>query len=414
MGQGISLHARVVVALGVTMIVGWGTIFYAFGVLAPRIIEETGFSYGFVYGCFSAALIVSGGVAPTAGRMIDRIGGRLVMALGSVIAAFGFALLGWSPNAAVFALAWAALGCSIPFMLYDPAFATVTALAGSRRARTLITQITLFGGFASTIFWPATLYLDQAIGWRRTWLAFAALNLLICAPLHLFVLPSRERSIDAADAAAIASEPPLVASVDRGRAFALLTLLFAANNFMLSGLTVHMMPTLTELGLTAREAVSIGALIGPMQVFGRLAELAFGRAISPIVPALIATGALCGIFLLVALKGVIGPWGVVFALIYGTANGVITVGRGTLPLALFGRAGYGSALGRLARPTLAAAAVAPVVYALLIERMNAGAGIAVSGVAAAVSFLAMARDRRAGYARPRGLTADKRCAGSWR
>jgi MFS family permease len=390
MGPANFLYARVVMALGATMIVGWGTIFYAFGILAPRMIAETGLSRGYVYGCFSAALFVSGAVAPSAGRMVDHLGGRRVMAMGSLIAAAGFALLAWSANGVIFALAWLVLGASIPFVLYDPAFATVTALAGSRAARRLITQITLFGGLASTVFWPATLFLDQAIGWQATWLVYGAINLFLCAPLHYFLLPDRGGTDPQSGAANIAEEAPLVAPAQRPVTFVMLAVLFAANNFMLSGLTVHMMPTLTELGLSAREAVSLGALIGPMQVAGRMGELMVGRAVSPIAVALLATAALCGAFLIVMIFGVIGYWGVAFVLVYGAANGVITVARGTLPLALFGRAGFGSALGRLARPTLVAAAVAPFIYAVVIERLHASAGIAVSSVAAGVSFIAMA------------------------
>ena len=382
---------RIVIALGVSMIIAWGTVFYAFGVLASPMIAETGMSRSFVYACFSGALIASGLIAPAVGRLVDRIGGRRVMTMGSFIAAAGFLIIAWSPNTIVFAIGWIALGCAIPFTLYDPAFATITAFAGSPRARSLIVQITLFGGFASTMFWPLTHWLDMQIGWRATWLVFAGANLLICAPLHFFVLPKQGETSGEAGAHASTSidEPTPIATEHRALAFGLMALLFASNNFMLSGMSAHMMPLLSDLGVTPADAVALGALIGPAQVAGRLIELVFGRSISPVLVGWLATLLLVFSLGLTLIIGVAGWAGVAFAIGYGAANGLITISRGTLPLVLFGRVGYGSVLGRLARPSLATAAIAPFVFALLIEAFQARAGLLISIAAAAISLLAI-------------------------
>lgn len=381
---------RVVIALGLTMIVGWGTVFYAFGVLAPKMVADTGMSRGFVYGCFSLALLTSGLLAPAAGRLIDRRGGRFVMTIGSCVAALGCLLVGWSPNMAVHALAWVVMGAAIPLMLYDPAFATITHLAAGR-SRRLIVQITLFGGLASTVFWPLAHLLDAEFGWRMAWVFCAAANLFICAPLHYFVLPSsrRERRDDAGHLDAAREDTPLVGKAGGAFAFVALAIVFASNNFMLSGMSAHMIPLLGSLSLTEAEAVALGAIIGPAQVGGRLAELLFGRNLSPLVIGTMATFGLLLAFGLLAIFGVSGLAGVAFACVYGAANGVITVARGTLPLALFGRSGYGAVLGRLARPGLAAAAVAPFVFALLIDFAGAEAGFEISFGAAVLAFLAM-------------------------
>ena len=374
------------------MIVGWGTIFYAFGVLAPAIIADTGMSRGFVYGCFSAAMVASGLLAPSAGKLIDRIGGRRVMTLGSLVATAGFVILGWSPNPAVYALGWVIVGCSIPLTLYDPAFATVTEVGGARRARTMIVLITLFGGFASTLFWPLTQMLNDQIGWRDTWLVYAAANLLLCAPLHHFGLP-RHLVRDGAvieEASLPPAEAPLVSPAQRSLALSLLAVLFASNNFLLSGLSAHLIPVLTELGLTPTDAVALGAVIGPAQVAGRLIELSIGKKISPITIGLIATFGLTLALAIATAIGVHSPWGMAFVIGYGCANGLVTTARGTLPLVLFGRIGYGSILGRLARPSLAAAALAPFLYALAIDVWKSDAALALSIASAGISCLAMA------------------------
>ncbi len=383
---------RIVIALGLTMIVGWGTVFYAFGVLAPKIALDTGMPRGFVYGCFSLALLASGLVAPASGRLLDRRGGRAVMTGGSALAALGCLLVAWSPNMVVYALAWIVMGLAIPLMLYDSAFATITRAAGSKGARKLIVQITLFGGLASTIFWPLTHMLDANLGWRATWLVYAAANLAVCAPLHYLLLPSSRHTEAIEQQVApgpLAEDSPMVGAAGRKLAFLLLATVFAANNFMLSGLSAHMIPLLNSLGLTETDAVWLGALIGPAQVAGRLCELAFGRLFSPLAFGVGATGMLIAAFGLLGLFGVTGFAGVAFACVYGAANGVITIARGTLPLELFGRSGYGAILGRLARPGLAAAALAPFAYALLIDAWGADAGLHISLIGAVISFLAM-------------------------
>ena len=394
---------RLVCALGVTMIIAWGTIFYAFGVLATRMINDSGMSRAFGYGCFSAALIASGLVAPAAGKWIDRVGGRRMMTIGSLLTALGFLLLAWSPTTFVFALAWIVLGASIPLTLYDPAFATVTAVAGGKKARALIVQITLFGGFASTVFWPLTHMLDETLGWRATWLVYAVLSAFVCAPLHYFVLPSSRSYADERDSSSeVRPEEPLVPGQERGLAMGLMALLFASNNFMLSGMSAHMMPLLGDLGLTPGEAVALGAIIGPCQVAGRLMELFFGHSMSPIAISAIATFVLMGALGLATTLGVSGASGLAFASLYGACNGLITVSRGTLPLLLFGRAGYGSTLGRLARPSLVLAAVAPFAFALIIEAFRPMAGLVTAIAATAVSFLAVA-----GLALRYGMRASK-------
>lgn len=382
---------RVVIALGLTMIVGWGTVFYAFGVLAPKMIADTGMSRGFVYGCFSLALLTSGAVAPAAGRLIDRRGGRFVMTIGSCLAAAGCLLVGWSPNMAVHAFAWMVIGAAIPLMLYDPAFATITHLAGASGARRLIIQITLFGGLASTVFWPLTHVLEAAYGWRMAWVFCAAANLLICAPLHYFLLPSSRRTLPPEDRPPLsgAEEKPLAGASGGPYDFLALAIMFASNNFMLSGMSAHMIPLLVSQSLTEAESVALAALIGPAQVAGRLVELLFGRNLSPLVIGTLATFALLAAFVLLAAFGVSGWAGIAFACVYGAANGIITVSRGTLPLALFGRAGYGSVLGRLARPGLVAAALAPFIFALLIDFGGADLGFEISFAAAVLAFAAM-------------------------
>src|SRR5438874_4623659 len=181
--------APLVTALGIAQIVSWGTLFYAIGVLGPAMRRDLGVSELFLFGVFSAALLVSGTLAPLMGRLIDRRGGRFVLSLGSVLGATACALLAAAPNAAVMAAGWLVAGAAMAACLYDPAFATLSQHAGARYRRA-VTALTLFGGFASTVFWPLSLLLLEAWGWRATWAIYAGLHLALCLTIHLAFIPA--------------------------------------------------------------------------------------------------------------------------------------------------------------------------------------------------------------------------------
>src|SRR5215510_3284305 len=223
---------RAVLALGITQIIAWGTTLYALGVLGKPIAEDTGWSQSLVFGGLTIGLLVSAGVSTLVGRSIDRRGGRAVMGLGSLLMAAGLVLLALVQSPSAYLLAWALLGLAMRMSLYDAAFAALVQVTPSR-GRRAISYLTLFGGFASSVFWPIGHALNGAYGWRTTLLVFAAINLVVCLPLHWLGLARRETAEQAEQArAAEASPTPATAPLEgaaRTVAMALFSFIVAAS-----------------------------------------------------------------------------------------------------------------------------------------------------------------------------------------
>lgn len=370
---------RALAALSVTQIIAWGTLFYGITLIGPRIMAETGWSKTLIYGAFSLAMLASGLAAPRVGAAIDRHGGRGVMALGSLVGAGGYLLLAYATTPVALYAGYAVIGLGMAGTLYDPAFASLARVAGSR-ARLAITILTLGGGLASTVFWPLGLWLLSFMDWRGLCLVYAALNGVVCAALHLFGISS-EKAAPAASGGEPATNahgtaPPAL----RGKVLALLTLVFMAHGLVSNGMSVHITTLLGALGLNEAQAVTVGALIGPSQSAGRLVELALGGAYPVMRLGYVATGFLPVAFAALALAGTTVAGVFAFAMLYGVSNGLVTIARGVLALGLLGRENYGRTLGAIAAPTLAAKALAPLAFALLID--SAGAGVALSVMAA--------------------------------
>lgn len=357
---------QVIAILALTQVLSWGSLYYAFSVLSPHMQRELGLGPESAVGAFSWALLVSGLAAAPAGRALDRIGGRRVMRLGSLGAGAGMLLLACAHSAATYWLAWTILGVSMALTLYEAAFATINReiAADPRRA---ISTLTLFGGLASTVFWPLTLHLDALFGWRATWLAFGIVQVAVCAPLHGLLPSAREGAGTTAGRVPGAG----LAQALRHPAFWTLAAAFAANSLVSSALAVHLIGLMHAAGHALPDVVMLAALIGPMQVLGRLGEMSVARR----VPAHVV-GALTFATLPLALGAVIafgGQLAVVglFCMLFGLGNGILTIVRGTLPQELFGRANYGAIAGALAAPSLAAKALGPLAVAALMAR---GAG----------------------------------------
>jgi MFS family permease len=358
-----SIVWRLVPALGVTQIISWGTLYYSIAVLGASIREELGISSAALFGAYSLSLLLSALVAPLAGRAIDRYGGRTVMSFGSATAAVAlFCIAGVHSPFALYA-AWALAGFAMALTMYDAAFATLSQHSGSRY-RTALTALTLMGGLASTVFWPTSLKGLEWFGWRDTMMFFAALHIAVCLPLHLLLLP-RLASPDGSGRAGPAPEAGTLSMRSRRGAFISLAIAFALNGFIVSVLTVHLITVLQGKGLALETAVWVGSFFGPMQVTGRIIEFAFGRRFSSRTIGAAALWLLvAALVVLIAQRGSVAL-ALVFAVMFGFSNGVVTIVRGTVPAELFGRAGYGSTLGNLAAPALFARAVAPFAFAPL-------------------------------------------------
>jgi MFS family permease len=358
---------RAVLVLGVTQIICWGTLFYPPVLTLPLIAAERGWSITFVMAGFSLALLAGGLVSPYVGRMIDRHGGHRVMPVGSLLAAVGLAALVYAEHPVAYLAVWMLLGVAIAASLYDPAFATLGRIFGAG-ARSPITVLTLAGGFASTVSWPVTYLLIHHGGWRGTYLVYAAVLALVAAPLHAFALP-RTRAEPALPAAAPA-KPPAPVLPPHGFAFIAVAAAFAAYAFVPSGLSAHLLAIFNRAGIEAATVVTIGALFGPSQVMARVCELALARGVHPLMVARFAVGTLLAAFALMAWLGVSPFIAGAFMVMFGVANGLITIARGAVPLVLFGPVGYGTLIGRIAGPWLIMQAIAPLVLAFVIERTS--------------------------------------------
>jgi hypothetical protein len=382
---------RAVSVLGITQIIAWGTIFYSLVLTAPLIMAETGWSLSFVMGGFSLGLLIAGLVAPFVGRSIDRYGGHGVMAAGALVSALGLFGLAHARSPAVYLAVWMVLGAGLGASLYDPAFASLGRIFGAA-ARRPITFLTLAGGFASTAGWPATHLLIGAVGWRGTYIVYAALMALVCAPLYAFALPRGRAALDVPAGGPTAAPAALLPS--RGWAFVLMTAAFTAYAFVPSALSAHLLAIFGRSGIDSATVVIIGALFGPAQVAARLIELAFGRNLHPLLIGRAAVSLLVAAFLLLALFGISVPLAAAFALMFGAANGLVTITRGALPLALFGAEGYGRLMGRIGGFWLVMQSAAPLVMAFVAERASDATALALAAGFAVVALACFAAIRR--------------------
>jgi hypothetical protein len=373
-------------ALGVAQVVSWGSLFYAIGVLGAPMRAALGIDDVALFGSFTAGLFVSGIAAPAVGRRIDARGGRGVLAFGSVMAALACLVLGVSTHAWHMVAGWLIAGVAMAACLYDPAFAALHRASGTAYRRA-VTVLTLFGGFASTVFWPLSQYLLDTIGWRHAWLAYAVLHVALCLPLHVAYAPG---ALDVERASGDGSSTHSARFRAHPHAFAWLATALSLAAFLATALAAHLIGLLTAGGLAARDAVLVGSLIGPMQVAGRLMEMAFGTRMRARAVGFLAFGLMALALLLLPWVGSVWILAMLFALVYGWSNGVMTIVRGTVPAELFGAHGYGELLGRLARPQFIAKAIAPValtfVFVVDPARRIAAATLAAGGVFALVAF----------------------------
>lgn len=378
-----------IVGLGVTQIMGYGTLYYAFAVLEPYISREFGWPSSWSFGCLSLALLIGGLAGPFAGRFIDERGARLAMSLGSIASAIALVVLAMSQDLITFALALIAVEVISVFVLYDAAFAGISQIAGSQAARRAITQMTLLGGFASTFFWPLTHFLVESMDWRSVYLVFALIHLAVCLPLHIAVL-KKARPLDADRASSIAEaddERPMLGPQDGMRAMLGLIAYFCLTGFVYSSFNIHWVSALQNAGFTPAVAVGVGVLMGPAQVAIRFLDMIFGRTLHPLT-----TGAISSVFLIVALAalllaGVGAVGAIIFAILFGLSQGLSSIVRGTIPLELFGRSGYGARLGKISAISVTVKSCAPFVFALVVE--NGGAMVAF-GAAAVLALLSLA------------------------
>lgn len=346
-------------------LLSWGTLYYGITLLAQPISGDTGWSLTDIFGAFSASLLVTALMAVPVGRWLARFGGRLVMSTGSLLAAAAFAVLALSQDLLVFYIGWLLAGLAMSMTLYEAVFSTLRESAG-HDFRKAIALVTLVGGLASTLFWPLTHWLVLEFGWRMTTVVFAAAHLFIGVPLHR-TLP--RRNIQSVSPAPLRTSSPQ--QLRASGVIPLLALAFAFATLVTAAISSHVVILLAELHIEEGLAVMLLSLIGPMQVAGRLLELRLSHRISVLALGRIAFLGLA-LSLLVLYGSVASPWpAFAFVLLYGAANGVLTVVRGGAPVELLAGSDYASALGAISAPALAARAIGPMLAALVMGAWSA-------------------------------------------
>ena len=399
----------VVAALGVTQIIGYGTLYYAYGVLSDAIGTDLGLSHGWMYGAFSAGLLACGLFAPWSGRASDRFGPDRVLVAGSVAAAMSLAALACARGPVGFAIALIATQIASGFVLYETAFAALVELAGPT-ARRAITHLTLIAGFASTLFWPLTAKLAGAFDWRMVLFVYAALNALVAAPLHLAIAGARRRArvVEAkVSETTVAAAPVATASrldpaqrtdgeTPERRPLVLMLVIvgFTLGGFTLTGLLAQLVPLLGSLGIAREAAVSVGMIFGPAQVASRLINMLGGNSLSPVTLGTLSSAmVVAGLAILILGGG--GPVALVaFAILYGAGSGIVSIARGTVPLAVWGPFGYASRLGVISSVRIVVSALAPFAVAAIADGIGAVAAIAVLialGTLGVVAFVWLGR-----------------------
>ena len=371
-----------VAVIGTTQTLTWASSYYLPAMLAEPIAAGLGVSKALFLGFFSASLLLQAALGPMIGRAIDRHGGRGVLVLSNLVLAGGLGWLALAQGSVGLAGAWILLGIGMALGLYDSAFAALTTLYG-REARAPITGITLIAGFASTLGWPVSAVLNQHFGWRGACLGWAAVNLLICLPMNRLLIPHRAGPARSAATAESAAPAP-------SNGMAVLAFVFGAVGFVTGAMAAHL-PRLLELaGASAGAAIASASLMGPAQVAARLFEFGVLKRLHPLVSTRLA---LLMHPLGAAFLGALGgPAASVFALLHGAGNGLLTISRGTLPLALFGPTGYGLRTGIIVAPARVTTAAAPLLFGLLLDAMGTRALLVSAGLSlAALGALALLR-----------------------
>jgi MFS family permease len=372
----------VVVRLGTTQTIAWASSYYLPAVLAAPIARDLGLAPTYVFAALSGALILSGLLGPRVGHAIDRFGGRRLLASSNAVFAAGLLLLSAAHGAVLLIAAWMMLGIGMGLGLYEAAFATLTRIYGTR-ARKAITGITLIAGFASTVGWPLTTWLDAEYGWRAACQIWAVIHLCLALPLNL-LLP-RATPLD------LVSHPVAAASPHPERqsetfAMGVLAYMFAAASFVSSGVSAILPSMLVAFGATPAQALLAGTLVGPAQVGARLLEAGLLNRFHPLLSARLAMLMNpIGVVTLIAGGSFFAP---VFAVLYGAGNGIITIARGTLPLALFGPVGFGKRVGMISLPARLTGAAAPLVLGLMVEHIGRNA-LWISALASVSAFFAL-------------------------
>jgi MFS family permease len=384
-----------ILALGLTQIIGYGTLYYSFSILAPDMARDLNWSSEWIFAALSVALLLGGLSAPWLGRAIDHFGAGRVMTAGSAIAALALIACAYTPGKTGFVSALIVIEIAANLVQYGPAFALLVQ-ASPRTAQRSITYLTLIAGFASTIFWPITTALHAHLSWQNIYLVFAGLNLLICLPIHAWLSYGLAKGKAQKQSSAAQIVEGCLGPEVRSLGFGLMVVGFSLQSLVSAAILVHMVPLLSGLGLGATAAI-VGTLFGPSQVLSRFTNMVLGGKLPPLALATIAAALIPGgvLILILTAPSVIGA--MAFAVVFGLGSGLFSIVTGTLPLMLFGSDGYGSLQGKVMAARLIVSATAPFALAFAMAHIGTQWSLTITmalGACAILAFLGIARLQR--------------------
>ncbi|MBU2937724.1 MULTISPECIES: MFS transporter [Pacificibacter] len=354
------------IGLGVTQIMGYGTLMYAYAVLLPHMADDLSLTLSTVFGVLSLGLFFGGLASPVAGMLVDRFGGRYVMTFGSIVAAIALASLSLVEGVIGLFLAILLVEGAGRFILYNVAFASVARLDNPVPAKKSISIITLFGGVASTIFWPLTLALYNGLGWQNTWVVMGVALGVVCVPIHFWALRGPQKDHDAPQSRNDTDWPEL-AEQDRMRGMLWMVLSFVFTGYIMGAIMSLWVVNVQDLGHSAGIAALAGAVIGPFKTVGRGFEMLVSRNMYPLFTYFLSLALMLSGFAVLLILGFTLPGVIIAAALYGMGDGIKTIAGGTLPLALFGAKGYGARLGWISFVQLGVNASAPFVFAWITQ-----------------------------------------------
>jgi MFS family permease len=376
-------RVAIVASLGSTQALAWASSYYLPAVLAAPIARDIGLSPPWIYAALSLGLGVSAVLGPLLGRWIDVHGGRPVLCGSSLTFAAGLCALAFAAGPVSLIFAWLLLGGAMAAGLYESAFAALTRLYG-HNSRGAITGITLIAGFASTVGWPTTALLEHSVGWRGACLAWAAIHLLVGLPLNAWALrygAGVNSHESAATAAAAANPMQPRQAFDRG--MYLLAFMFTASGMVSIGLATNLPRLFAAMGAAPAAAIAAASMLGPAQVGARVLEYSARHRINPLISARVATALHPLASVGIAIGGT--PVIALFSILHGAGTGMLTITRGTLPLAMYGPTGYGARIGRISVPARVGQATAPFLLGLAIDKL----GVAMLFISTALSLAAL-------------------------
>lgn len=354
------------IGLGISQIIGYGTLMYAYAILLPHMAEDLGLRLSDVFGILSLGLFFGGLMSPVAGKLVDRYGGRWVMTIGSVVAAGAVLSLSRVESTPELFVAILLAESAGMFVLYNVAFASVARLNLSIPPQKSISIITLFGGVASTIFWPLTLALYTALGWQSTWVVLGIALLLTCVPIHFLALRGTEITPDSPPRSPRPNWPELTGSL-RKQGMLWMVISFVCSGYIMGAVMTLWVTNVQDLGHSATLAALAGAVIGPFKTVGRFFEMVVSRNLYPRATYALSLGLMFAGFSVLLVVGFTLPGLMLAAALYGMGDGIKTIARGTLPLALFGAKGYGARLGWISFVQMGINASAPFAFAWLTQ-----------------------------------------------